>query len=75
MLVQIHVYLWRHFLETLERVQPGVASEYALKTRTASAVCRVRFCGAEAQTVGSTRVTNRISTRGNMQPGVAPEYD
>lgn len=41
--MQTHVYLWRHFLETQERVQPGVGPEYALKTRTASAICRVGF--------------------------------
>ena len=40
-LVRVHVYLWRHALETQERCQPAVAPEYALKLRTASAICRV----------------------------------
>ncbi len=39
--MRVHIYMWRHALETQERVQPAVGAEYALKTRTASAVCRV----------------------------------
>lgn len=45
-----HVYLWRHALKTVERIQPAVAPEYALKLRTASAICRVSFCAATAYT-------------------------
>ena len=42
MLLRPHVYIWRHALETSERVQPAVGAEYAFKLRTAGAVARVR---------------------------------
>lgn len=67
-----HVYLWRHALETSERIQPAVAPEYALKLRTASAICRASV----VQHCMSMNLLKKlyIWPRARLQPAVALEY-
>jgi len=64
-LLRPHVYLWRHFLETKQRVQAAVHPEYAMKLRTAGAVAGALGEQEELEkhresTVSPTHLNNEI---------------